>query len=103
MSKTAKVIRFYKTGGSDVLRTDEIQLSRLKDNEVLVRVQAIAIRRPHLLWGEGSYFNETDFPAQIGYDGGGVVESVGPQVKTLTVGDRVSTFRAYRYSTTQRT
>ena len=94
MNKTVKVIRFYKTGGSDVLRIDEIQLSQLKANEVLVRVQAVAVSRPDLLWREGSYFEEPEFPAQIGYDAAGVVESVGPEVETLKVGDRVSTFPA---------
>jgi NADPH:quinone reductase-like Zn-dependent oxidoreductase len=94
MNETVKVIRFYQTGGSDVLRIDETQLSRLEENEVLVRVQAVALSRLDLLWRAGSYFEEPDFPAQIGYDAAGVVESVGPEVKTLKVGDRVSTFPA---------
>ena len=94
MNEVVKVIRFYKTGGSEVLRIDEIQLSQLQKNEVLVRVHAVAVSRPDLLWREGSYFEEPGFPAQIGYDAAGVVESVGPEVQTLKVGDRVSTFPA---------
>src|ERR1700675_2680649 len=94
MNETVKVIRFYKTGGTDVLRIDEIQLPQLKKNEVLVRVQAVAVSRWDLLWREGSYFEEPKFPAQIGYDAAGVVESVGPEVSKLKVGDRVSTFPA---------
>jgi NADPH2:quinone reductase len=94
MNKTVKVIRFDKTGGADVLKIEEIQLSRLRANEVLVRVQAVTVSRPDLLWREGSYFEEPELPAQIGYDAAGVVESVGPEVKTLKVGDRVSTFPA---------
>jgi Alcohol dehydrogenase GroES-like domain len=94
MSETVKVIRFYKTGESDVLRIDEIQLSQLKENEVLVRVQAIAVSRLDLLWRAGSYFEEPEFPAKIGYDAAGIVVSVGPEVKTIKVGDRVSTFPA---------
>ena len=94
MNQTAKVIRFYKTGGSDVLKIDEFQLSELKKNEVLIRVEAVAVGRPDLLWREGSYFEEPEFPALIGYDAAGIVESIGPEVKTLKVGDRVSTFPA---------
>src|SRR5260370_39290114 len=94
MSETAKVILFSKTGGSDVLRIDEVQLSQLKKREVLVRVQAVAVSRLDLLWRGGSYFEEPEFPAQIGYDAAGVVEAVGPEVETLKVGDRVSTFPA---------
>jgi NADPH:quinone reductase-like Zn-dependent oxidoreductase len=94
MNETAKVIRFHKTGGSNVLRIDEVQLSQLKEQEVLVRVQAVAVSRTDLLWRQGSYFEEPAFPAQIGYDAAGVVESIGPEVKTLKVGDHVSTFPA---------
>src|ERR1700736_6893283 len=94
MNGTVKVIRFHQTGGSDVLRIEEIQLLQLKDNEVLVRVQAVAVSRLDLLWRAGSHFEEPEFPAQIGYDAAGIVESVGPEVKTLKVGDRVSTIPA---------
>src|SRR6202023_2980335 len=94
MTEAVKVIRFSKTGSSEVLRIDEIQRSRLKENEVLVKVHAIGISRPDLLWRGGSYFEEPEFPAQIGYDAAGVVEAVGPEVETLKVGDRVSTFPA---------
>src|SRR5271166_452359 len=92
MSETVKVIRFYKTGGSDVLRIDEIRRSQLKANEVLVRVQAVTVSRLDLLWRAGSYFEEPEFPAQIGCDAAGVVESVDPEVKTLKVGECASTF-----------
>ncbi len=94
MTETVKVIRFYKTGGAEVLRIDEIQLSQLKENEVLVRVQAIAVSRNDLLWRQGSYFEEPELPARIGYEAAGIVESVGPGVKTLKLGDRVSTLPA---------
>jgi NADPH:quinone reductase-like Zn-dependent oxidoreductase len=94
MSETVKAIRFYQTGESDVLRVDEIPLSQLKKNEVLVRVQAVALSRMDLMWRAGSYFEEPEFPAEIGYDAAGVVVSVGPEVQTLKLGDRVSTFPA---------
>ena len=94
MSKSAKVIRFHKTGGSGVLRVEEISLSPLKEHEVLVKVEAVAVSRADLLWREGAYFEEPRFPAQIGYDAAGVVESVGPAVRAVKVGDRVSTFPA---------
>jgi NADPH:quinone reductase-like Zn-dependent oxidoreductase len=92
MNEAAKTIRFHKTGGPDVLRVEEVRLPQLKGNEVLVRVRAIALSRMDLLWREGSYFEQAEFPAQIGYDAAGVVESVGPAVKALKVGDWVSTF-----------
>jgi NADPH:quinone reductase-like Zn-dependent oxidoreductase len=103
MNETAKLIRFYKTGGSEVLRTDEVQLPHPKENEALVRVQAVALSRLDLLWREGAFFEEPAFPARIGYDAAGVVESVGPEVKKLKVGDRVSTFPGVHCWITRRT
>ena len=78
MNETAKLIRFYKTGGSEVLRIDEVLLLHPKQNEVLVRVEAVALSRLDLLWREGAYFEQAAFPARIGYDAAGVVESVLP-------------------------
>jgi NADPH:quinone reductase-like Zn-dependent oxidoreductase len=94
MNETTKVIRFHKTGGPEVLRIEEIRRTKPTGNEVLVRVQAVALSRSDLVWREGSYFEEPVFPAQIGYDAAGVIESVGPEVKNLHVGDHVATFPA---------
>jgi NADPH:quinone reductase-like Zn-dependent oxidoreductase len=94
MDKTARVIRFHKTGGPEVLKAEELLLPEPKGSEVSMRVNAIALSRIDILWREGSYFEQAILPAGIGYDAAGVVESVGPEVKTLRVGDHVSTFPA---------
>jgi NADPH:quinone reductase len=94
MDKTTRVIRFHKTGGPEVLKVEELLLPEPKGNEVSIRVNAIALSRTDILWREGSYFEEPVLPARIGYDAAGVVESIGPEVETLKVGDHVSTFPA---------
>ena len=42
MKPTNRVIRFHRTGGPEVLQIDEIEPAALKDNEVLIRVEALA-------------------------------------------------------------
>jgi hypothetical protein len=42
MNETTKVIRFYKTGGPDVLRVEDVRWPQPLENEVLIRVQALA-------------------------------------------------------------
>jgi NADPH:quinone reductase-like Zn-dependent oxidoreductase len=94
IARRSKVIRFHQAGGSEVLRVDEIELPPLKDNEVLLRTEALALSRADILWRQGSYVEDPIFPARIGYEAAGVVESVGSQVRTIVPGDRVSTFPA---------
>jgi NADPH:quinone reductase-like Zn-dependent oxidoreductase len=94
MDKTARVIRFHKTGGPEVLKAEELRLPKPKGSEVLMRVNAIALTRTDILWREGAYFEEPVLPSGIGYDAAGVVELIGPEVKIFRVGDRVSTFPA---------
>jgi NADPH:quinone reductase-like Zn-dependent oxidoreductase len=94
MKPTNRVIRFHRTGGPEVLQVDEIELPAPKNNEVLIKVEALALGRTDVLWREGNYVEDPVFPAQIGYDAAGVVQSVGPEVKTVKPGDRVSTVPA---------
>lgn len=94
MNRKTRVIRFHRTGGSEVLQIDEIELPPLKNNEVLVKMDALAISRADILWREGDYVEHPILPAQIGYEGAGVVDSIGPKVKTIRPGDRVSTVPA---------
>jgi NADPH:quinone reductase-like Zn-dependent oxidoreductase len=94
MSKPARVIRFHKTGGPEVLKVEEQSLSGPRGKEILLRVHAIGLSRVDALWREGAYFEEPMLPAGIGYDAAGTVQSIGPEVKAIKVGDHVSTFPA---------
>jgi NADPH:quinone reductase-like Zn-dependent oxidoreductase len=94
MDRTTRVIRFHKTGGPEVLKVEELILPEPKGSEISMRVNAIALSRTDIFWREGAYFEEPVLPARIGYDAAGVIESVGPEVKILKVGDQVSTFPA---------
>jgi zinc-binding alcohol dehydrogenase family protein len=68
------------------LRDVEIDVPQLRSRDVLVRVHAVSVnpvdvkRRAALADAE---------PEILGYDAAGVVEAVGPQVNTLSVGDEV--------------
>lgn len=94
MDKTAKMIRFHETGRPDVLKVEDALLRGPKAGEVVVRMQALGLSRIDVLWREGSYFEQPVFPSGIGYDAAGVIESVGPDVNRLKVGNRVSTLPA---------
>jgi len=94
MNRSARVIRFHKTGGPEVLKLEDIVLPEPRGREVLVRVLAIGLSRLDALWREGVFFEEPALPAGIGYCAAGVVEGVGAEVANIKVGDHVSTLPA---------
>ena len=81
MNRKNRVIRFHRTGGPEVHQIDEIELPPLKNNEVLLKMDALAISRADILWREGGYVEDPILPAQIGYEAAGVVDLIGPKVK----------------------
>jgi PAS domain-containing protein len=57
MNRKTRVIRFHRTGGPEVLQIDEIELPPLKNNEVLLKMDALAISRADILftyWNRGA-------------------------------------------------
>jgi S-(hydroxymethyl)glutathione dehydrogenase/alcohol dehydrogenase len=70
------------------LEIDEIDLAGPKEGECLIRLAATGVCHTDAftLSGEDP---EGLFPAILGHEGAGVVEEVGPGVKSLSVGDHV--------------
>src|SRR3954451_25073034 len=58
--------------------------------EVLVKLKAATINYRDLLTVKGGYGSRQKVPLVPLYDGGGVVEGVGPGVKRFKLGDRVT-------------
>src|SRR5260370_40849886 len=57
MNRKTRVIRFDRTGGPEVLQIDEIELPPPKNNEVLLKMDALAISRADILityWNRGT-------------------------------------------------
>src|SRR5260221_11378439 len=90
MNKTAKIIRFRQPGPPEVLKVEEGFVREPNAGEVLLRVDALGLSRMDLLSREGSYFEQPVFPARIGYDVAGGIDAVGPEVRAVKPGDRVS-------------
>jgi hypothetical protein len=63
MNHNTRVIRFHRTGGPEVLQIDEIEQPPLKNNEVLLKMDALAIGRADILWRERDYVEDPILPA----------------------------------------
>lgn len=91
----ARIVRFSKTGGPEVLTIEEADLRPPGPGEVRIAVKALGLNRAEAMFRSGQYLEQPKFPARLGYEAAGVVEAVGEGVSALKVGDAVSTVPAF--------
>ncbi|MFM0209984.1 quinone oxidoreductase [Paraburkholderia sediminicola] len=84
----AKVVKFYETGGPEVLRFEDADVGEPGPEEVRVRHVAVGLNFADTYFRGGTY--EVPLPSGLGNEAAGVVEAVGAGVTHLTVGDRVT-------------
>lgn len=70
------------------LRLAEVEVSAPGEGEVLVRMRAVGICHTDISAQHGIF--PVPLPAVLGHEGAGVIETVGPGVETLQVGDHVA-------------
>lgn len=87
-----RAIRFAQHGEpSKVLEIEDVPLPEPGDGQVRVRILATPVNPSDLLYVRGFYAGvEAQFPASVGFEGVGIVDAVGPGVKNLAVGQRLS-------------
>lgn len=71
----------------DALIDVEVEVPELRPHDVLVRVHAVSVNPVDIK--RRSSLSPSDTPAILGFDAAGVIEAVGPEVSTLSVGDEV--------------
>ena len=83
-----KAVIINKTGGPEVLEFKDIQLEDPKSGEVLIKNEAIGLNYIDTYHRSGLY--PVELPSNIGMEGAGVIEKVGPDVNDFKVGDKVA-------------
>ncbi|MDC0850955.1 quinone oxidoreductase [Candidatus Pelagibacter sp.] len=83
-----KAVIINKTGGPEVLEFKDIQLEDPKFGEVLIKNEAIGLNYIDTYHRSGLY--PVELPSNIGMEGAGVIEKIGPDVNDFKVGDRVT-------------
>jgi NADPH2:quinone reductase len=84
-----KIIQFKTPGPPSVLDYVEVPTPEPREGEVLVRAQAIGVGMPDIMIRRGTYNWMPPLPASPGTEMSGVVEKIGPGVKSLRPGQRV--------------
>ncbi len=81
-------IRIHETGGPEVLRWEEVAVGEPGPGQVRIRQEAAGLNYIDVYHRIGLYPQQLPFIP--GVEGAGVIESVGPGVSGLRVGDRVA-------------
>ncbi len=84
----AKVVRFYETGGPEVLRFEDVDVGQPGPGEVRLRHVAVGLNFADTYFRCGIY--PVPMPSGIGNEAAGVIQAVGSGVTGLAVGDRVT-------------
>ena len=84
----ANAIRFYETGGPDVLRYEEVAVGEPGPGQVRLRHAAVGLNYADTYFRNGTY--PIPMPNGLGVEAAGVVEAVGEGVSNVAVGERVT-------------
>ncbi len=84
----AKTVRFYETGGPEVLRVEDIAVGDPGPGEVRVRHAAVGCNFADTYFRSGYY--PAQLPAGVGVEGAGTIEAIGEGVTGFAPGDRVA-------------
>jgi NADPH2:quinone reductase len=84
----SKAIVVYEHGGPEVLKLVEVDVADPGPDEVRIRNHAIGLNFIDIYYRTGLY--PSALPHGLGFEGAGVVDAVGSNVKFLKEGDRVA-------------
>src|SRR5262249_9896563 len=91
----AKIVRFHKLGGPDVLHIEEVPSRQPAAGEVSLSVQAMGLNRAESMFRDGYYWEPPQPPATWGYEASGIVTAIGAKVDPRWLNRRVSTMPAF--------
>jgi len=91
----ARVVRFHRTGGPEVLRVEEVEVPPPGKGEVQINIKALGLNRAESMFRSGQYLETPKLPARLGYEAAGTVAALGPGVQGFQVGDPVSTIPSF--------
>ena len=84
----AKCVRFYETGGPEVLKLEEASVGAPGAGEVRIRHEAVGLNFADTYFRLGYY--PAPLPNGMGVEAAGVIEAVGEGVTAFAPGDRVT-------------
>lgn len=85
-----KAIVITSPGDPEVLQLQEVEDPKIKDDEVLIKVEAAALNRGDIYQRQGFYPPPQGASPYPGLECSGIIQSVGENVSRWKVGDKVN-------------
>ena len=77
-------------GKVDVLKIVDVDVPKIKENQVLIKVAATTVNKPDIVQREGNYPPPKGESEILGLEVAGIIEKVGSKVKNWKKGDKVA-------------
>lgn len=87
-----KAVVIRAPGDPEVLQLQEVEDPQIKDDEVLIKVEAAGLNRADTLQRKGSYPPPQGCSPLPGLECSGTIEAIGKNVSRWKIGDQVSKF-----------
>src|ERR1700752_3577421 len=84
----AKAVRFYRAGGPEVLRYEDVEVGDPGPGQVRMRHVAVGLNFADTYFRNGTY--PVPLPSGMGVEASGIVTATGPGVTEVAGGDRVT-------------
>lgn len=83
-----KAVRFHTNGGPEVLKYEEVDTPKPKNDEALIKLEAAGVNYIDIYQRSGQY--PTPLPTTAGGEGSGTVVAIGSEVSEVAIGDVVA-------------
>lgn len=90
------IVRFHETGPADVLKLEKVPLLEPDEGEIRLKVEAIGLNRAEIMFRNGAYLEQPQFPSRLGYEAAGTIDAIGSGITDFRIGDRVSTIPSFQ-------
>ena len=87
-STTTRAIRFYATGGPEVLRWEAVEVPPPGSGQVRLKQTSVAVNFRDVQVRKGAH--AATLPSGLGIESAGVIEALGAGVDGISIGDRVA-------------
>ena len=84
----AKIVRFHRTGGPEVLQCEDAEVGEPGPGQVRLRHVAVGLNFADTYFRNGTY--PVPLPSGMGVEAAGAVEAVGAGVTNVAIGDKVT-------------